>query len=95
MDLSEESIKKTKSLILENNESVQVVTFQANITNESTIRGMVDKCVESFGRLDFAVNNAGTGTANVKTDAVSVEEFDRVCDVNIKGVSQRLLPVIA
>ena len=46
---------------------------------------MVDTAVERFGRLDGAFNNAGIGQVGLLHE-VSEEDFDRVMEVNVKGV---------
>jgi NAD(P)-dependent dehydrogenase (short-subunit alcohol dehydrogenase family) len=41
---------------------------------------------EKFGRCDILVNNAGWSYVNKATAEVTEEEFERVFDVNVKGV---------
>jgi NAD(P)-dependent dehydrogenase (short-subunit alcohol dehydrogenase family) len=41
---------------------------------------------EKFGRCDILVNNAGWSYVNKPTAEVTEEEFERVFDVNVKGV---------
>ncbi len=68
-------------------EAVQITLCQTDITSELEVEAMVKKCVEAYGRIDFASNNAGIGTTNVKTADMTVEQFDHICSVNEKGVS--------
>jgi NAD(P)-dependent dehydrogenase (short-subunit alcohol dehydrogenase family) len=51
---------------------------------ESTQR-MVDVAVETYGRLDFAHNNAGILTGFESTSEISEEQWDRLLDINLKG----------
>ena len=44
------------------------------------------KTVKVYGKLDAAFNNAGIQLPNMDTADVSEEEFDRVFNVNMKGV---------
>jgi len=46
---------------------------------------IVDQTVARFGRLDGAFNNAAIGQSG-RLDEVSEEDFDRIMDVNVKGV---------
>jgi NAD(P)-dependent dehydrogenase (short-subunit alcohol dehydrogenase family) len=47
---------------------------------------MVERTVAEFGRLDAAFNNAGVMPKNALTAASTLEEFDRVPGVNLRGV---------
>jgi NAD(P)-dependent dehydrogenase (short-subunit alcohol dehydrogenase family) len=59
---------------------------RTDVTQESDIKAMVDKTINTFGRLDIAFNNAGVyGEAPSlieQTDA----EYDRMMTANVKGV---------
>ncbi|WP_339237096.1 SDR family oxidoreductase [Oceanobacillus sp. FSL W7-1281] len=64
----------------------QAIAIQCDVSNEEAVKAMVEKTVDTFGRLDYAFNNAGI--QNPVTDTVDLEEdvFDDVMDVNAKGV---------
>jgi 3-oxoacyl-[acyl-carrier protein] reductase len=47
--------------------------------------GAVEKTVETFGRLDALVNNAGTAIPKPFEEA-TLAEMDRVIDINLRGV---------
>jgi NAD(P)-dependent dehydrogenase (short-subunit alcohol dehydrogenase family) len=51
---------------------------------ESTQR-MVDTAVETYGRLDFAHNNAGILTGFESASEITEEKWDRLLDINLKG----------
>ena len=57
-----------------------------NVTDSGSVREMVRFCVETFGRLDFAYNNAGL-TGHVHTDIADADEemFDKVIATNVRG----------
>ena len=48
------------------------------------VEALVDRAVDVFGRLDYAVNNAGVAT-HKPTAEFSEEEFDWITSVNLKG----------
>jgi NAD(P)-dependent dehydrogenase (short-subunit alcohol dehydrogenase family) len=50
------------------------------------VSAMLDSIIERYGRLDIAVNNAGTATPLQDFHEVGEAEFDRVMGVNLKGV---------
>ncbi|MEV5533960.1 SDR family NAD(P)-dependent oxidoreductase [Streptomyces prunicolor] len=58
----------------------------ADVRNEDEVRAMVDETVTRFGRLDVAVNNAGTeGRPSPITDQ-STETYNATFDTNVLGV---------
>ena len=48
-------------------------------------KAAVEKAVAAFGRLDVLVNNAGTAIPKAFEES-TLEEFDRVIDLNLRGV---------
>jgi 3-oxoacyl-[acyl-carrier protein] reductase len=63
----------------------KAIAIQADSVNSEAVTGAVEKAVATFGRLDVLVNNAGT--AIPKTfEETTVEEMDRVIDINVRGV---------
>ena len=57
---------------------------QADVSQADQVEAMFDQVIEKYGRLDFLVNNAGIQVAE-DTDKLSVEDFDKVLGVNLRG----------
>jgi NAD(P)-dependent dehydrogenase (short-subunit alcohol dehydrogenase family) len=57
-----------------------------DVTKISDWKATVSTCIEKFGRCDILVNNAGWSYTNKPTSTVTEDEFDKVFDVNVKGV---------
>ena len=58
----------------------------ADVRHEKDVGNLVDRAVARFGRLDVAINNAGTeGRSGPLTD-VSVEMYSAMFDTNVLGV---------
>ena len=56
-----------------------------DVTSEDDWKAAVSKTLERFGRLDILVNNAGI-SSRLYPDSSSVEGWDRIMDINAKGV---------
>ncbi len=62
-----------------------VVPFHAAVTNEPDVEAMIERAVSEFGRLDVLCNVAGIGSGQLVAD-VTMEEYDRTLDVDLRGV---------
>jgi NAD(P)-dependent dehydrogenase (short-subunit alcohol dehydrogenase family) len=56
-----------------------------DVAEEGTARALVDAALETYGRLDGAVNCAGVGGGHGETHDYPVPEWDRILAVNLRG----------
>jgi len=63
----------------------RAVAVAADITAEESVRDLVQRAVQAFGRLDAAFNNATGGPLPAPLAEISTEEFDRGIATNIRG----------
>ncbi len=63
----------------------KAIAIQADATDADAVTAAVEKTVATFGRLDILVNNAGTAIPK-KFEETTLEELDRVIDINVRGV---------
>jgi 3-oxoacyl-[acyl-carrier protein] reductase len=62
----------------------KAIAIQADATDPKAVIGAVEKAVATLGRLDVLVNNAGTAIPK-KFEETTLEELDRVIDINVRG----------
>jgi NAD(P)-dependent dehydrogenase (short-subunit alcohol dehydrogenase family) len=80
--LKDEGERLAKEL---SDQGYEVGYVNVDITNEREVADAVNGVVSKWGRLDILVNNAAIPGANKFAHEMSVEEWDRVFAVNVKG----------
>jgi 3-oxoacyl-[acyl-carrier protein] reductase len=63
----------------------KAIAIQADAADAAAVKAAVEKTVAVLGRLDVLVNNAGTAIPKTFEES-TLEEMDRVIDINIRGV---------
>jgi len=64
----------------------QAIGLGCDVSDIDQVQAMVKETVATFGRLDAAFNNAGIQNVLAETADASVEDYDRVMSVNLRGV---------
>jgi 3-oxoacyl-[acyl-carrier protein] reductase len=62
----------------------KAIAIQADAADAEAVKAAVEKTVATLGRLDVLVNNAGTAIPK-KFEETTLEEMDRMIDINIRG----------
>ncbi|WP_210713602.1 SDR family oxidoreductase [Pseudomonas sp. MWU349] len=57
-----------------------------NVTLEADVQSLMARTIEAYGRLDYAFNNAGIEIEKGRLAEGSMDEFDAIMGVNVKGV---------
>jgi len=60
--------------------------WKLDVANEQNVKQVMDGVARRWGRIDIVVNNAGIAGVNKPTHEITSEEWDRVQNVNVKGV---------
>jgi NAD(P)-dependent dehydrogenase (short-subunit alcohol dehydrogenase family) len=83
-DVSIDGGHATAAMIVENGGKALFV--QSNVTRAGDVEALVDKTINYYGRLDFAINNAAVEEERQPLADADDEQFDRIMNVNVKGV---------
>jgi NAD(P)-dependent dehydrogenase (short-subunit alcohol dehydrogenase family) len=62
------------------------IFVKTNVSKEHDVAAMVRETVATFGRLDFAFNNAGIEQVLTPLPDQTEETYDQIMDINVKGV---------
>ncbi len=63
----------------------KAIAIQADSADAAALKAAVEKAAATFGKLDILVNNAGTAIPKTFVET-TLEELDRVIDINVRGV---------
>ncbi len=72
----------------------EVLPIRADISKAEQVKQMVEQGMKAFGSIDVLVNNAGIAEQKLFSD-ITLEDWDRMFDVNVKGmylVTKEVLP---
>ncbi|WP_371870928.1 SDR family oxidoreductase [Pelagibacterium lentulum] len=74
-------------------EGGKVLYRKLDVTSADDVQAFADAAIEAFGRIDVIVNNAGIMPLSLM-NSLKVDEWDRMVDVNIKGVLYGIAAVL-
>ncbi|KAL8784420.1 MAG: hypothetical protein Q9195_009048 [Heterodermia aff. obscurata] len=65
----------------------QVIAMHVDVTDRNSVRKVVAATLKEFGRIDFNINSAGVSSnLEAPVTEIPIEEFDRVHNVNARGM---------
>ena len=83
-DVSEPANQETARLIQQT--GGRVLAIRCDVSRPDDVRAALDKTVETFGRVDFAFNNAGVEQPITATADLTVELWDRIVAIDLRSV---------
>jgi NADP-dependent 3-hydroxy acid dehydrogenase YdfG len=63
----------------------KALAVETDVTRADQVKALVDAAVRTYGRIDVMINNAGLMPQSL-LERLKIDEWDRMIDVNIKGV---------
>jgi NAD(P)-dependent dehydrogenase (short-subunit alcohol dehydrogenase family) len=83
-DVSEQGNRETAHMIEEL--GGRTLALRCDVTRAGDVRSVLERTIETFGRLDVAFNNAGVEQEEAATAELAEEVWDRVIDIDLRGV---------
>src|SRR5256886_5893880 len=68
------------------NKGHKTLAVRCDVSNDAQVAAMVTQTISTFGRLDAAYNNAGVQNVLAETADTTRQDYDRVMDINLRGV---------
>jgi NAD(P)-dependent dehydrogenase (short-subunit alcohol dehydrogenase family) len=84
VDIRAESAQETVDAI--KSKGGEAAFFECDVSQDGLVKATVEAVVESYGHLDCAFNNAGIEGSTLPIVQYEEEVWDRVIDINLKGV---------
>jgi NAD(P)-dependent dehydrogenase (short-subunit alcohol dehydrogenase family) len=64
----------------------EAIFVKTDVSKASDVKAMIEQTLETFGRLDYAFNNAGIEQALTPLPEQTEETYDQIMNINVKGV---------
>ncbi|SFR90154.1 NAD(P)-dependent dehydrogenase, short-chain alcohol dehydrogenase family [Sphingomonas jatrophae] len=83
-DVAEAGGRETVSLIEAAGGAARFI--RCDVADEAQVAALIAEAIEAYGRIDHAVNNAGIDPELTPEPDWSIEKFDRITGINLRGV---------
>ena len=67
-------------------ENGTAIFVKCDVSNNTDVATMIKKTIDTYGRIDFGVNNAGVEGITASTHECTEENWDKTVNINLKGV---------
>jgi NAD(P)-dependent dehydrogenase (short-subunit alcohol dehydrogenase family) len=84
--LDRNPVTKTGNELKKSYPDISIKEIELDVANEAAVNDSIEQTVKEYGRIDYALNNAGVGGQLKTTDKIARDDFERVLAVNTTGV---------
>ncbi|MFZ3554348.1 glucose 1-dehydrogenase [Streptomyces sp. BH055] len=95
VDVNAEGLAQSAAEIEKATPGAEVLTLTADVSDEAEVERYVAETTRAYGRIDAFFNNAGIEGKQNLTEEFGSDEFQRVVDINLRGVFLGLKHVLA
>jgi NAD(P)-dependent dehydrogenase (short-subunit alcohol dehydrogenase family) len=78
--------KDNETMDIISNMKGEAIFVHCDVSDEAAMQKLIETTVKQYGTLDYAVNNAGIEGSQKSCQDITMEEWDRIQNVNLKGV---------
>lgn len=82
-DVNKKGLDETAEIIEKDGGDVTAIV--CDVSSPEDVKKMIDETMEKYGRLDIACNNAGVGGELAPTADYTIEQWDKVLNINLRG----------
>jgi NAD(P)-dependent dehydrogenase (short-subunit alcohol dehydrogenase family) len=86
IDVDAQALEESRQSVLASTPGAEMLAITADVSRESEVEGYVEQTRAAFGQVDGLYNNAGIEGRQAPADVYDSAVFDRVIDINLKGV---------
>jgi NAD(P)-dependent dehydrogenase (short-subunit alcohol dehydrogenase family) len=83
-DVADEENAQTASLIEAS--GCRALALRCDVTRSEDVKAALDQAIDTFGRLDYAFNNAGVEQPVKALADITEQEWNRIVDISLRGV---------
>uniref|UniRef100_A0AC35TXC1 Dehydrogenase/reductase SDR family member 11 n=1 Tax=Rhabditophanes sp. KR3021 TaxID=114890 RepID=A0AC35TXC1_9BILA len=84
---SDKTLEETKNEVLgRKTKPENILLIKADVSLKEETHRVIEETVKKYGRVDVLVNNAGIGNDPTLSDPFSIENYDAIMNLNVRGV---------
>lgn len=85
LDISDDDVAETRELILRETPDAELLCINVDISDEQGVKEAINKTAVTFGKINYAMNNAGVMMTRLPVAEVDSKDWERVMRINLFG----------